>query len=522
MTDSATAGNILEARGVRKTYGGVVALQGCDFDVPAGTVHALLGENGAGKSTLVKILTGVVQPDKGVVRLAGKEVRFRDTNDAARSGVAVVSQELNLFPDLDVLANLFLGREQLRGGLFDRRAMQRRAEPVLAELGLHISVRRLLGTLDLAQQQLVEVARALLTNPRVLILDEPTSALDEEVSARLLGVIKVLRDRRVGVVFVSHILEEVMALSDVVTVLRDGGVVMNARPRSELDIKTIVAAMIGNRDEVAEETEVPTPRVSASTPGASALSLVVEGIVVPHRLHAVSMRASQGEIVGLAGLVGAGHRELLEVIAGLRHATAGTLSLPRSPDRRLPKTLLGAVRRGVALVSGDRKRGLLFENPIWNNIAQVRSVALARDGVFLRRPLMRARARHHIRDLVIKAASENQAVGMLSGGNQQKVVIAKWIEAEPSVLLLDDPTRGVGIGSKRDIHRLLRRASATSVVLLCSTDIEELVSICDRILVFRHGRIASELRGDQLTRQRLLTQMNAGGESKAQAAAASA
>lgn len=522
MTDPEAAGGILEARGVRKTYGGVVALQGCDFDVAAGTVHALLGENGAGKSTLVKILTGVVQPDKGVVRLAGKEVHFRDTNDAARSGVAVVSQELNLFPDLDVLGNLFLGREPLRGGLFNRRAMQRRAEPVLAELGLHISVHRLLGTLDLAQQQLVEVARALLTNPRVLILDEPTSALDEQVSARLLGVIKVLRDRRVGVVFVSHILEEVMALSDLVTVLRDGRVVMNARPRSELDIETIVAAMIGDRDQTAE-AEAPAPSdAPARAAGQPALSLVVEGIVVPHRLHAVSMRAARGEIVGLAGVVGAGHRELLEVIAGLRHATAGTLSLPGAADRRLPKSLLGAVQRGVALVSGDRKRGLLFERPIWNNIAQVRSVALARDGVFLRRPLMRARARHHIRDLVIKAASEDQAVGMLSGGNQQKVVIAKWIEAQPSVLLLDDPTRGVGIGSKRDIHRLLRRASATSIVLLCSTDVEELVSICDRILVFRHGRIAIELRGDALTRQRLLTEMNAGTESGTTDVAASA
>lgn len=498
--------NVLEARGIHKAYGGVVALRGCDFDVEAGTVHALLGENGAGKSTLVKILTGVVRPDRGTVQLAGEPVRFHDANDAARHGVAVVSQELNLFPDLDVLGNLFLGRERVRGGLFRRREMEDLAAPVLADLGLTMPTRTLLGELTLAEQQLVEIGRALLTSPKVLILDEPTSALDEQVAARLLKIIAVLRDRRVGVVFVSHILEEVMAVSDIITVLRDGRVVLGARPRLELTLDTIVDAMVGEQEQFLASDLVDQTRTNNE--GGPRLRLVADTLRADG-LDDVSLTAEQGEIVGLAGVVGAGHRAVLEVIAGVRRAAGGTVALPRSDGTAPPKSLLRAVKHGVAIVSGDRKRGLLFENPIWTNIAQVKSVALGRDGVFLRRPLMRQRARVHIRDLRIKAADEDVAVGMLSGGNQQKVVMAKWIEAAPAVMLLDDPTRGVAVGSKADIHRLLRTASTRSVVLLCSTDLDELVSLCDRVLVFRHGRIAAELSGTTLTRNRLLSEMNA-------------
>jgi len=498
----------LEARGIRKSYGGVVALGGVDFDVAPGTVHALLGENGAGKSTLIKVLTGLVSPDEGTVRFDGEPVRFHDALDAARHGVAVVSQELNLFPDLDVLGNLFLGRAPLRHGMFDRKAMDAQARPVLDELDLRMPTATLLGELTLAEQQLVEIARALIAQPRLLILDEPTSALDDQVAARLLHVISVLRDRKVGVVFVSHILEEVMALSDVITVLRDGEVVVGNRPKVQMSIETIVEAMVGGRSTVQADKLVAPAAQRAHRTGPP-LRLTVESIEVPDRLRRVSLEASQGEIVGLAGVVGAGHREMLEVVGGVRKASGGSVRLPRTDVTRPPKSRLDAVKRGVAIVSGDRKRGLLFEQPIWTNVAQVKSVALGRDGVFLRRPLMRERARAHIRDLRIKASSENQAVAGLSGGNQQKVVMAKWIEASPAVMLLDDPTRGVAVGSKADIHRLVRDASNDSVVMLVSTDIEELVSLCDRVLVFRRGEIAAELTGDSLNRRRLLTEMNA-------------
>ncbi|MFI5894515.1 sugar ABC transporter ATP-binding protein [Actinoplanes sp. NPDC051513] len=502
--------HVIEAVGISKSYGGVTALKGCDLRVAPGTVHALLGENGAGKSTIVKILTGAVRQDTGQILVDGAPVRFHDTADAARHGVAVVSQELNLFPDLDVLANLFTKREILRFGLFDRRAMTVLAEPVLAELGLHVSPRALVGSLTLAQRQLVEIAKALLTNPRVLILDEPTSALDDAGSARLLHVLRALRDRRVGVVFVSHILEEAMAVSDHVTVLRDGDVAVAAARREDMTVGRIVAAMLGDRPP-------PTPAAGRTAPEEAGPAhqdgLVAEDITVPGVLHGVTVHARQGEIVGLAGVVGAGHNELLRALSGGRPAAAGGLRLPADAGgrgrRRLPRGLRSAVRSGIALVSGDRQFGLMHDKPIWTNIAQVRSVSLARDGAVIRRPVLRRRAQQQVDKLGIRASGVEQRTGMLSGGNQQKVVLAKWLEAMPSVLLLDDPTRGVDVGAKAEMHDLIRTVGTRCVTLICSTDLDELVSLCDRVVVFRRGRIAAELTGADLNRHTLLEEMNA-------------
>ncbi|BCY09350.1 sugar ABC transporter ATP-binding protein [Actinoplanes sp. L3-i22] len=499
---------VIEATGLRKTYGGITALNGCDLRIAAGTVHALLGENGAGKSTLVKILTGAVRPDAGRILIDGAPARFRDTADAARHGVAVVSQELNLFPDLDVLANLYTKREILRYGVFDRPAMTARAEPVLAELGLHVSPRALVGSLPLAQRQLVEIAKALLTNPRVLVLDEPTSALDEAGSQRLLHVLRALRDRRVGVLFVSHILEEVLAVSDRITVLRDGAVVVAAARRADMSVERIVAAMLGDRPPA------PAPAARATVAAEAGPALSAEQITLPGILHGVTVHARPGEIVGLAGVVGAGHSDLLRVLSGQHRGATGRLRLPGDPDQRrrrgrLPRNLRGAVRSGIALVAGDRQFGLMPDKPIWINIAQVRSVSLARDGALIRRARLRGRARRQIAALAVRTTSVDEPAGLLSGGNQQKVVLAKWFEAAPSVLLLDDPTRGVDVGAKAEIHRLIRAAGAGRVTLICSTDLDELVNLCDRVVVLRRGRVAAELSGDRLDRHTLLEQMNA-------------
>ncbi|HST83404.1 MAG TPA: sugar ABC transporter ATP-binding protein [Kineosporiaceae bacterium] len=507
--------HVIEAVGITKSYRGVAALAGCDLRLAPGSVHALLGENGAGKSTLVKILTGVIPQDAGQILLDGQPVTFRDTADAARHGVAVVSQELNLFPDLDVLANLFTKREILRYGRFDRAAMLAEAEPVLRELGLDVSVRMLVGSLSLAERQLVEIAKALLTRPRVLILDEPTSALDDAGSARLLHVLRVLRDRDVAVVFVSHILEEVMALSDEVTILRDGAVVVAAAARQDMTIERIVAAMLGDRGEATSRT-VPPGAGPASAPEPSAgpaAHLLAEDITVEGVLHGVRVAARQGEILGLAGVVGAGHHELMEVLSGGQPTATGRLTLPDGPDRprHPPRDLRSAVRCGVAVVSGDRRIGLMQDDPIWVNVAQVRSVALGRDGLVLRRRVLRERAQRRAEQLSVKTASVDLQAGLLSGGNQQKVVLAKWLEAAPSVLLLDDPTRGVDVGSKAEMHDLVKRFSRDCVVVLCSTDLDELVSLCDRVLVFRRGRVAAELLGEDLTRHALLEEMNASG-----------
>jgi ABC-type sugar transport system ATPase subunit len=509
---------MLEAQDISKSYGGVVALSGAGLTVRAGSVHALLGENGAGKSTLVKIIAGAVKPDSGVLRLDGEEFSFRSTAKAARSGVAVVSQELSLFPELDVLSNLYPMREPRRGPFVRRTEMWRRAQPVLAELGLEVEPRQQLGTLSLAERQLVEVAKALVTEPRVLILDEPTSALESSSTEALLGVLRVLRERQVAVVFVSHILEEVMALCDQITVLRDGRVVMAGASREQLSVNEIVAAMLGDPEDgdgaapPVQELQAVAAAVEAAPSGGESgeRDVVLDDVSVDGLLDGVSLRASPGEMVGLAGLAGSGHMTVIELLSGQRRPKRGSARLPggRGVGRSLPQAIDG----GVALVSGDRKRfGLMLDKPIWENVAQVRSVALARDGYLIRSGPLRRRAEDMVEKLQVRTPSVNETAGSLSGGNQQKLVFAKWLNAQPSVLLLDDPTRGVDVGAKAEMHALIRAAAdGGAIVLLASTDVDELAEICDRVLVFFQGRICAELSREGLRPHLVLEAMNTG------------
>ncbi len=516
---------MFEARGISKSYGGVAALRDADFVVKAGSAHALLGENGAGKSTLVKVIAGALRPDAGVLRLNDAEVSFANTADAARHGVAVVSQELNLFPDLDVLANLYPMREPKQGPFVDRASMAKRAEPVLAELGLDVSLRRRLGTLDLAQRQLVEIAKALITEPTVLVLDEPTSALQNDSTEALMSVLAVLRGRNVAVVFVSHILEEAMALCDEFTVLRDGRVVLEGAQRDAVSVSTLVQAMLGDRyqrslaggassDEVNVRAWGVGQQLQVEREGKDA-TLRVERVSVDGRLEDVSFTAEGGEIVGLVGLSGSGPLTLLEVLSGARSPRNGHVWLPGKQP--LPHGLRRCIGSGVALVSGDRRRvGLMLDKPIWENMAEVRSFALARDGAWVSARSLRKRAARYMERLGIRAKSPNQRAAMLSGGNQQKLVFAKWLEAEPSVMLLDDPTRGVDVGTKAEMHTLMKSlAKSSAVIVLCSTDLEELVLVCDRLMVFYHHRICAELSGPTLTQPNILEAMNTGSLGKA-------
>jgi ABC-type sugar transport system ATPase subunit len=497
---------MLEARGVRKSYGGVVPGAGAPHPGRAGSVHALLGENGAGKSTLVKAIAGAVTPDAGSLVLDGVAVRFGSTAEAVRHGVAVVSQELNVFPDLDVLANLYPMREPRRGPFVRRGEMEARARPVLADLELDVGLRQPVEELSLAERQLIEIAKAMLTDPRVLILDEPTSALGQGSTENLLRILRVLRDRQVGVVFVSHILEDVMALCDEVTVLRDGEVVMSARPMGELTVPVIVEAMLGERREVVPAPAAALREVVEQTRGA----LELREASIEDRLQPLTLTVAPGEIVGLAGVAGAGHHAVLELVSGLTRPSSGTVTLPSG--RSVPHGLRGAIRAGVALVSGDRRRlGLMLDKPIWENIAQIRAVGLAAAGPIIRTPDLRVRAREHVERLRIRSASVDQDVGGLSGGNQQKVVFAKWLDAAPSVILLDDPTRGVDVGAKAEMHALIRSTASAGVpVLMCSTDIDELASLCDRVIVIHNGRAKVELTGATLTTHSVLEAMNTG------------
>jgi ABC-type sugar transport system ATPase subunit len=491
---------MLTASGLVKRYGGVTALDDAGITLRAGEVHALVGENGAGKSTLVKIICGAVRPDAGTIELDGEPVAFGGTREAAGRGVAIVSQELATFGDLTVLENLFPFGGPRRGGLVSAREMRRRATPVLEELGLDVPPGARVGTLPLADRQLLEICRALLLRPRVLILDEPTSALHREAADRLAEVTRRLVERGLAVLYISHFLEEVLRIARRVSVLRDGRTVLAGRDVSAVGLDSLVAAMLGDAGQA------PPARRERAVRGGPALSLTAVG--VPGRLRDVSLTASGGEIVGLAGLQGAGHLAVLDAVCGRARPATGSVRLPGGV---VPRSARQAVAAGVAYVSGDRRgRGLMLDKPLWENVTAVRRLGLGRDGAMPSQRRLAERAERRARELRIRGGPYDLA-GELSGGNQQKAVLAKWLDAEPAVFALDDPTRGVDVGARGEIHGLIRDlAQKRRIILIASSDLAELVELCDRVLVFQRGRIAGELAGDALSEQALSLAMNAG------------
>ncbi|MFI0356799.1 sugar ABC transporter ATP-binding protein [Actinomadura sp. 9N407] len=516
---------MLVASGLVKHYGGVTALDGVGITLTPGEVHAVVGENGAGKSTLVKIISGVVRPDAGTIELDGARVRFPGARQAAAAGVAIVSQELMTYDDLTVLENLFPYGAPRRRGLVSRREMHRLAEPVLAELGLDPPPDARVGTLSLADRQLLEICRALLQHPHVLILDEPTSALPREAAARLAATTRRLAGRGLAILYISHFLEEVMRVATRVTVLRDGRVVLAAVPDVELD--ALVTAMIGRPVDGAAGSrrragagggaatglgagpaDLSPADLSPAAQSTGGPEVTLRGVTVPGRLEDVSLTAAGGEIVGLAGLQGAGHLAVLDAVCGRARPSAGTVRLPDGTSPRSPRR---AVTSGVAYISGDRKgRGLMLERPLWENVTAVSWLGQGGLGMMPARSALIERSRTGLERLRVRGDVRDRA-GALSGGNQQKAVLAKWLDAAPSVLALDDPTRGVDVGARGELHALVGGLAAEGkVVLIASTDLAELVDLCDRVLVFQHGRIVETLTGDRLSEADLSIAMNAG------------
>ena len=481
---------MLRATGLTRRYGGVTALSEVDIALARGEVHAVVGENGAGKSTLVKILSGVLRPDAGALSLDGAPVAFSGVGDAVGRGVALVAQELAVFPDLTVAENLFPLSPPRRGLLLSSRRMASLAAPVLAELGLDVPLGARAGELPLADQQLLEIGRALLRDPAVLILDEPTSALPREAVERLMSVLRQLLSRGVAVLYVSHFIEEVLRIASRITVLRDGRAVLAGVDVTSVDLDGVVTAMLGDR-EVARAIERTPPR---HRPPA---------IVVEDPAFAVA----EGEIVGLAGLQGAGHLEVLAALSG-RVPSPSRIHIGGRPA---PRSVRAAVRAGIAFVPSDRKRyGLMLDKPLWQNTSAVTWLALGRGGRWLHRGTHVSAARALSARLRIRGAPDDP-VSSLSGGNQQKVVVAKWLSSDPSVLLLDDPTRGVDVGARAEMHAVIVELAASGKpVLLASTDLAELCELCDRVLVFQRGRVVARLTRSELSEQALSVAMNAG------------
>jgi len=486
---------LLEVRQVTKRFPGVVAIDGVNLTLRAGEVLAVIGENGAGKSTLMKILAGVQQPDQGQIVLRGQPVSIDSVRAAAAHGIALIHQELNLSDNLDVGANIFLGREPLRWGLIDRATIQREASKFLAQVGLDCDPRTLARELSIGQQQMVEIAKALSAQARILIMDEPTSSLSSHEAARLFEVIQDLRRRGVSVVYISHRLGEVKLLADRVTVLRDG---RNAGElnRAQISHDSMVRLMVG-RELSQFYAHVPRP------PGEVVLE--VEGLRTmahPHRPVSFAVRA--GEIVGLAGLVGAGRTELLRVLFGVDEALGGTIRVAgQVVNLRSPQD---AIEAGLALVPEDRKQqGLIIE---WNvrqntSLAALRSQSHAAG--FLSFAAERADAATMIGKLRIKTPSDQQVIQYLSGGNQQKVVLGKWLALNPRVLLLDEPTRGIDIGAKQDIYALMEELAGQGVaVLFVSSEMEEILGMSDRTLVMHEGRLTGELSRAQLSEEAVM------------------
>jgi len=487
----------LELLGIRKSYPGVVALNGVSLAVSAGEVIGLVGENGAGKSTLMKVLGGVVAPDAGAVRIDGVDRVALTVNDAIAAGIAFVHQELNLFENLDVAANVFIGREVLGGGflkLVDTRALRRRVQPLLDRLGCDFGPDAMVESLSLAQRQLVEIAKALSLDARLVIMDEPSSSLTIAETARLLRVIAGMKAEGVSVIFISHRLGEVERCADRVVVLRDGSVA------GELDGEHVrhaamIPLMIGR-----ELKDAYTP--PARAPGPAALE-VIAARTHSHPGQAVDLAVREGEVVGLAGLVGSGRTELARAVFGIDRLVSGMVRVGGEPVAGgRPRA---AIERGLYLVPEDRKRaGLLLDFPVAENISLPDLAAYAR-GTLVAVAAERRNAQAQGKRLGIRVPDVDAAAGVLSGGNQQKVVLAKWLSMRPRAMILDEPTRGIDVGSKNDIYGLLRAlADAGVAILMISSDMEEVIGVCDRIAVMHEGRISGWLDRPRFSEQNVL------------------
>jgi ribose transport system ATP-binding protein len=516
MQDAVVAqqGGFLALSGISKRYAGVRALEGVDFACERGKIHAVLGENGAGKSTLIKVIAGVVQSDSGSMRLAGHDVSFATPSAANAAGVVCIFQELSLLPDLSVADNISIASPPRRFGLIDARAQRRRAEALLAEIGCEdVNPLMRVRDLPLSRRQMVEIAKALGQRPKLLMLDEATSALTSADVEKVYAMLARLKSEGVAILYISHRMHEVEALADRASVFRNGRHIetFDKGVRSTADI---VQLMIG-RDIAAQYPAKPARKAVKPV-------LALDNLSWERHLDRISLHVGAGEIVGLGGLDGQGQKSLLLALFGVLRGVTGRITVEGREVR--PGSPAAAKSAGVALVPEDRKtEGLMLPMSIADNLA-IASLDAISTGPFVDRAKERAAVQHGIARLQIKIGAPSDAVSTLSGGNQQKVVLAKWLMTEPRIILLNDPTRGIDVGTKQELYRLMRElADQGAAILFYSTDYDELIGCCDRVAIMYDGRIVRELEGAELTETNIIASaLNIDAATSAHAAAGAA
>ena len=488
---------LLEMKGICKEFPGVKALDNVSLTVRPGTVHALMGENGAGKSTLMKCLFGIYSKDEGSILLEGREVNFKNSKEALENGVAMVHQELNQALKRSVMDNLWLGRYPLIGGVMvNERKMYEDTVRIFKELEIDVDPRRIMSTLPVSQRQMVEIAKAVSYNSKIIVFDEPTSSLTEEEVEHLFRIINMLRDRGVGIIYISHKMAEILRISDDVTVMRDGTWVAT-RPARELDTPTIIKLMVGR--ELSNQFPPKTNK-----PGD--VYLEVEHLTAKYSmLKDVSFTARRGEIVGLAGLDGSGRTETLENIFGVATRKSGTVKLDGKVCRN--RNSRESIKNGFAMLTEERRATGIFgilnirENTVISSLKKH-----LRGGIMLSNASMRKDTQWSIDTMRIKTPSQETKIRSLSGGNQQKVILGRWLLTDPNVLLLDEPTRGIDVGAKYEIYQLIiDLANRGKTVLMVSSEMPELLGVCDRILVMSGGRLAGEVDARSTTQEEIMT-----------------
>mgnify|MGYP005771038715 FL=1 len=488
---------LLQMKDITKTFPGVKALDHVSLTVKAGTVHALMGENGAGKSTLMKCLFGIYAKDGGQIFLDGKEINFKNSKEALENGVAMVHQELNQALKRSVMDNLWLGRYPKVGGLMvNERKMYKDTVKVFDELGIKVDPHRIMSTMPVSQRQMVEIAKAVSYNSKVIVFDEPTSSLTEEEVEHLFKIINMLRDRGVGIIYISHKMAEIKRISDEITIMRDGTWVAT-RPAAELEMQDIIRLMVGR-----ELTNQFPPKTNK--PGETYLE--VKNLTAQYSLlKDVSFEARRGEILGLAGLDGSGRTETLENIFGVATRKSGTITLGGKPCRN--RNARESIKNGFALLTEERRATGIFgvlsirENTVISSLKKH-----LRLGLYLSNASMKKDTQWSIDAMRTKTPTQETKIRSLSGGNQQKVILGRWLLTEPEVLLLDEPTRGIDVGAKYEIYQLIiDLANKGKTVLMVSSEMPELLGVCDRILVMSGGRLAGEVDARNTTQEEIMT-----------------